>query len=135
LFYNIILLEYATIPYKIKSRKVYSQTIFLVFQAMVAKSEASEQNPSGLKVQNKVGTLGVVSGAAESSSEGEGDSIAAEAPVMIRRLGKHHFDKSVAGGGVIKFARMPSGRTNPWPKTVVRLANGQRVATATPIFF
>jgi hypothetical protein len=111
LFYNIILLEYATIPYKIKSRKVYSQTIFLVVQAMVAKSEASEQNPSGLKVQNKVGTLGVVSGAAESSSEGEGDSIAAEAPVMIRRLGKHHFDKSVAGGGVIKFARMPSGRT------------------------
>jgi hypothetical protein len=76
----------------------------LVVQAMAAKSEASELNPSGLKV----GTLGVVSriadppvsGAGESSSEGEGDSKAAEAPV-IRRLGKHHTDKSVAGGGVI----------------------------------
>lgn len=77
----------------------------LVVQAMVAISEASEQNPSGIKV----GTLGVVSriadqpvsSAAESSSEGEGDSKLAEAPVMIRRLGKHHSDKSVAGGGVI----------------------------------
>ena len=75
---------------------------------MVVKSEASEQNLSGLKVQNKVGTLGVVSSAAESSSEGEGDSTGAEAPAMIRRLGKHH----VAGGGVIKFARRPLGLPN-----------------------
>ncbi|KAK7263570.1 hypothetical protein RJT34_31162 [Clitoria ternatea] len=41
-----------------------------------------------------------VSGAAESSSEGE-ESKEAEAP-QSRRLGKHHStDKSVAGGGVI----------------------------------
>ncbi|KAM3697281.1 hypothetical protein ACB098_06G101200 [Castanea mollissima] len=60
----------------------------LVVQAMAGKSEGSELNPFGLKAQHK-------------SPEGNKEnSNVAEAPV-IRRLGKHHSDKSVAGGGVI----------------------------------
>lgn len=80
----------------------------LVVQAMAGKSEGSELNPFGLEAQNKVGTLGVVarladqpvSSVAESPEGNKENSNVAEAPV-IRRLGKHHSDKSVAGGGVI----------------------------------
>lgn len=80
----------------------------LVVQAMAGKSEGSELNPFGLKAQNKVGTLRVVARLADQpvssvagSPEGNKEySNVAEAP-EIRRLGKHHSDKSVAGGGVI----------------------------------
>ena len=76
----------------------------LVVQAMAGKSEGSELNPFGLKAQNKVGTLRVVARLADqpvsSVAESPEGSNVAEAP-EIRRLGKHHSDKSVAGGGVI----------------------------------
>ncbi|GMY09971.1 Basic helix-loop-helix DNA-binding superfamily protein [Fagus crenata] len=79
----------------------------LVVQAMAEKSEGSELNPFGLKAQNKVGALGVVARVADQpvssiaeSPESKEYSDVAEAPV-IRRMGKHHSDKSLAGGGVI----------------------------------
>ena len=76
----------------------------LVVQAMAGKSEGSELSPFGPKAQNKVGTLRVVARLADqpvsSVAESPEGSNVAEAP-EIRRLGKHHSDKSVAGGGVI----------------------------------
>ncbi|KAG2712296.1 hypothetical protein I3843_04G110100 [Carya illinoinensis] len=86
----------------------FIMAVILGVEAMAEKSKGLESNPLGEEVQNKVGMLGVVprvadqpaSSAAE-SSEGEEDSKVAEAPSPARRLGKHHSDKSVAGGGVI----------------------------------
>ncbi|KAB1210096.1 hypothetical protein CJ030_MR6G011328 [Morella rubra] len=79
----------------------------LVLQATAEKSEEPGLNPFGFKVQNKVGTFGVVarvadrpvSGVAEPPGYKENSDVA-EAP-LNRKLLKHHADKSVAGGGVI----------------------------------
>ena len=75
----------------------------LVIQVIADKSEVSEPNPVEVsKVQS--GVVSRIADQAVSSpaekSEGHEESEEAEAPA-IRRLGKHHSDKSVAGGGVI----------------------------------
>uniref|UniRef100_A0A803RB83 Uncharacterized protein n=1 Tax=Cannabis sativa TaxID=3483 RepID=A0A803RB83_CANSA len=81
----------------------------LVIQALGDKSEVSEPNPAGiLKAQGVVNVNRIadrpVSSVAERSDEGKEEpeeaETEAEAPAS-RKMGKHHSDKSMAGGGVI----------------------------------
>ena len=85
----------------------------LVIQATADKPEPnpapvehSEHQSEGLASPGKLADRPVSSAAEERSSGEESepsdhDQAEAEAPASIRRLGKHHSDKSVAGGGVI----------------------------------
>ncbi|KAK6918930.1 hypothetical protein RJ641_017352 [Dillenia turbinata] len=83
----------------------------LTVQAMISKSDGPDhqnQNPSKLHRKFMLESSAEVSGVSdppvesESTPGGMDEPPVAEAPeVEIRRLAKHHSDKSVAGGGVI----------------------------------
>ncbi|EXB58581.1 hypothetical protein L484_008734 [Morus notabilis] len=73
----------------------------LVIQTLAAKSELNPADQVQSGARSRVADQPVSS--AEERSEGKeasDDENEAEAPA-IRRLGKHHSDKSMAGGGVI----------------------------------
>ncbi|KAL5793959.1 hypothetical protein ACOSP7_002553 [Xanthoceras sorbifolium] len=77
--------------------------VFLVMAAILAvqaMADESEVNQHGVGSENKDEGNGVVAGEADRPASSPSESSGDEYP-EIRRMGKHHSDKSVAGGGVI----------------------------------